>query len=220
MHKGNLSRRGFMQRSLAGLTAAGLPLWYAQEVFAAEQEGAKQEAKKVAANDKIVVGLIGCGGQGRGILRGARGDKRVEVAAVCDVDRGHREAAAKESGKDVATFEDFRRLNDRKDINAVLIGTPDHWHALIAIDAMRKGKDVYCEKPLTLTIAESQAVAKVAAIPRKSFRSAANSAPMPGSVSLASWSATVESARSRRWRRASATTRWAARSSRKKSLPG
>src|SRR5205823_2191180 len=117
--------------------------------------------------------LIGCGGQGRGIMRGAKGDKRVQVVALCDVDKSHREAAlAKDLGgsKDVKLYEDFRELNDLKDINAVMIGTPDHWHALTAIDAMRKGKDVYCEKPMTLTVAEAQAVAKVAKDTKKIFQ--------------------------------------------------
>src|SRR5262249_36813423 len=63
---------------------------------------------------------------------------------------------------DIKTYTDFRELLDRKDINAVTIAVPDHWHALIAIDALRKGKDVYCEKPLTLTIAEGKALVKVA----------------------------------------------------------
>src|SRR3954452_17520852 len=110
MEKGNLSRRGFMQRSLAALTAAGLPSWAALEVFQAEARAADEAKKPVAANDKIVLGLIGCGGQGRGIMGAARGDKRVQVVAVCDVDKKHREETAKSVGKDCQTFEDFRKL--------------------------------------------------------------------------------------------------------------
>src|SRR5204863_6090831 len=93
---------------------------------------------------------------------GARSDKGVEVVAVCDVDTSRRRKLAGELGKDVKDYEDFRELLDRRDLDAVLIATPDHWHTLIAIDALRKGKDVYCEKPLTLTIAEGKALVKVA----------------------------------------------------------
>src|SRR5204862_5880859 len=91
-----------------------------------------------------------------------KGQKGVEFVAVCDVDAGRRKKALADICPGGKEYEDFRELLDRKDINAVTIATPDHWHALIAIDALRKGKDVYCEKPLTLTIAEGQAVVKVA----------------------------------------------------------
>ena len=74
--RGTLSRRGFVQRSLAAMVGAGLPLWFARENVGHQLQAAEDEKKKVAANDKIVIGLIGCGGQGRGIMRGARGDKR------------------------------------------------------------------------------------------------------------------------------------------------
>jgi predicted dehydrogenase len=159
MDKGNLSRRGFMQRSLAAMTAAGLPAWYAREVFALDEE------KKKPADDEIVMGAIGIGSpqsRGRAIAGDARRDKNVKYIAVCDVDARHRSAAAKLFDSEVKQREDFRELLDNKDIKAVTIATPDHWHALVAIDALRKGKDVYCEKPLTLTIAEGQALVKVA----------------------------------------------------------
>jgi predicted dehydrogenase len=165
MEKGNLSRRGFMQRSLGALTAAGLPLWAAHEVFEHEVRAADDAKKTVAAGDKIVLGLIGCGGQGRHDMREAMKDKAVHVAAVCDVDRGRREETIKNDLKgpgDVRAYEDFRELLDNKDINAVIIGTPDHWHTLPAIAAIRKKKDVYCEKPLTLTVAEGQALVNAA----------------------------------------------------------
>jgi predicted dehydrogenase len=93
-------------------------------------------------------------------------NKRIEVAAVCDVDRNHRDMAAdivlQKTGRRVGVYKDFRDLCDRQDIDAVLIAVPDHWHALTSIYAMESGKDVYCEKPLTLTIAEGQAMVKAA----------------------------------------------------------
>jgi predicted dehydrogenase len=159
MHKGNLSRRGFMQRSLAAMAAAGLPAWYAREVFALDEE------KKKPGDEPIVMGAIGIGSpqsRGRAIAGDARKDKNVKYVAVCDVDGRHRAAAAKLFDSEVKQYEDFRELLDNKTIKAVTIAVPDHWHALIAIDALRKGKDVYCEKPLTLTIAEGQALVKVA----------------------------------------------------------
>ncbi len=164
MDRGNLSRRGFMERSLGMMAAAGLPLWYAREMFEHEARADDAAKKPVAANDRILVGLIGCGGMGRGDMNNIKRRKGVEVVAVCDVDRRHREqtiAKDLKDVKDVKAYEDFRELCDRKDINVVIVATPDHWHTLCAIEAMKKGKDVYCEKPLTLTIAEGKALTRV-----------------------------------------------------------
>jgi predicted dehydrogenase len=169
----NLSRRGFLQRSLAGLTAAGLPLWFAQDVLAQQEEAKEKEKKKVAANDRIRVGCIGIGSpasRGMAIMGDAKSKKGVEIVAVCDVDKRHLERAAKAVGGDCKKYDDYRQLNDSKDVDAVLIATPDHWHALVAIDSMRKGKHVYCEKPLTLTVVEGQAVARVARQTGKAFQ--------------------------------------------------
>jgi predicted dehydrogenase len=169
MQQGNFSRRGFLQRSLTALTlGAGLPLWYAREVLAVEDEKKADPNKSVAPSERIVMGAIGIGPQprrGRDIYNDARGQKGVEYVAACDLDTKHLDFAAnlmKENGFSCEKYKDFRQLLDRKDINAVTIAVPDHWHTLIAIDALRKGKDVYCEKPLTLTIAEGQALVKVA----------------------------------------------------------
>ena len=88
-----------------------------------------------------------------------------DFLAVCDVDRRHAEKAKDDNhiGKGKAdVYEDYRKLLDRKDIDAVIIGTPDHWHTKICIDAMKAGKDVYCEKPLTLTIDEGKKLGQVA----------------------------------------------------------
>ena len=169
MHKGNLSRRGFLQRSLATLAAAGLPAWYAREVFAAEDD------KKPGAPDKMIMGAIGIGSpasRGRAIYNDARGQK-AEYVAACDVDRRYLDNALqmmKKDGFDAKGYADFRELLDNPKVNAVTIAVPDHWHALIAIDALRKGKYVYCEKPLTLTIDEGKAVVKVAKETGRTFQ--------------------------------------------------
>src|SRR5262249_42612556 len=163
----NLSRRGFLQRALAALTAGvGLPAWFAQELVAAEDEKRAREKKTVAPSDRIVLGVIGGGNpasRGTQLMDLVKRHKGVEMVAVCDVDARHRDLAAKKlAGRDVEKFEDFRKLLDRSDINAVIIATPDHWHTLIALEALRKGKDIYCEKPLTLTVTEGQTLVKAA----------------------------------------------------------
>jgi predicted dehydrogenase len=166
--RGNLSRRGFMQKSVAAMTAAGLPAWYAQEVFGA-QEKSDAAAKPGGANGKLQVGVVGVGPNPRrsnALYGEAKRSKNVPVhfTAVCDVDARHVEHAVKQYGADkfeVAGLKDFRELNARKDVDAVIIATPDHWHALMAVDALRKGKDVYCEKPLTLTVEEALLLQKV-----------------------------------------------------------
>ncbi len=166
MDKGNLSRRGFLQRSLAAMTAgAGLPLWYAREVQAAEEERAAR-AKKPGPNDRIQLGIIGSGDRSKQLLGDVKRHKDFQVIAVCDVDKKHQDEVAKIVEKtykvECAKYGDFRDLCSRKDIDAVLMVTPDHWHALTAIAALKSGKDVYGEKPLSLTIAEGQAMLKVA----------------------------------------------------------
>jgi predicted dehydrogenase len=168
MNKGNLSRRGFLRQSLAGLAAAGLPAWYARELMAAQEQQGAAAAKAVAANDQLTMGVIGVGSpQSRSlqIYHKVKGFKQLRFTALCDVDARHLKRATgilKGDGHQVSAHKDFRRLVEDKDLNTVLIATPDHWHTLIAIEAMRQGKDVYCEKPLTLTVEEALALVKVA----------------------------------------------------------
>jgi len=117
------------------------------------------------ANDRIVTGHVGVGRQGTFNLKKFR--DLAEPAALCDVDKGHLAAAMKlaqedEDPKKCDGYGDYRRLLDRKDIDAVVVTTPDHWHAPITIHACQAGKDVYCEKPLTLTIAEGRKTVEAA----------------------------------------------------------
>jgi predicted dehydrogenase len=116
----------------------------------------------IGPNDRVVVGLIGCGGRGRyvaGLMREAPG---VEFAATADVYLPNAERAREWAGPAANAYQDFRRLLDRKDIDAVLIATPDHWHAAIAVLACQAGKDVYVEKPLAHNVREGRAIVNAA----------------------------------------------------------
>ncbi|MFA7003351.1 MAG: Gfo/Idh/MocA family oxidoreductase [Verrucomicrobiia bacterium] len=161
-----VSRRGFLQR--AGGAAIGLaaPMIVPSRVLG--RDGA------TAPSERITIGCIGLGGQGQGNMRNFIAQPDAQIVALCDVERGAehrglataRKTAADSSGKvgrpigdgSLATYRDFRELLARDDIDAVSIGTPDHWHGLIAVAAARAGKDIYCEKPLSLTLADGRAM--------------------------------------------------------------
>src|SRR5216684_698264 len=104
-------------------------------------------ATALGANDRIRVGLIGCGGRGRSNLELFQTDPSCRIVAICDVDQGRAEETRASLSPPPDIYSDFRRLLERKDIDAVIVATPDHWHAIPAIQAMRAGKDVYLEKP-------------------------------------------------------------------------
>ena len=152
--KKRITRRGFLKTAAAaGVVGAVGPTIVKAQVF--------------GANDRITFAGIGMGGQGRGDLGGFLGFKELQVLAVCDVVEAHRNAAkgsvdGRYKNKDCKAYTDFREVTGRDDIDAVLIGTPDHWHAIIAIEAMKNGKDVYCEKPETLTVRQGRAMVEVA----------------------------------------------------------
>lgn len=118
----------------------------------------------LGANERIVMGLIGCGGQGRDDMRRlvAAGGGSVEFAALCDVYEPQWRRLKRSRAPMATGHADFRSLLDRNDIDAVSIATPDHWHALTAIAACQAGKDIYCQKPLSLTIAEGRAMVTAA----------------------------------------------------------
>jgi predicted dehydrogenase len=118
-------------------------------------------ARELGANDRIRIGCIGVGGRGWGILHEARqvGEKpeiNAEIVAGCDIYEPHRRRMLEAKVPEV--YVDYRRIMDRKDIDGVLIATPDHWHAPITIAAMESDKDVYCEKPMTRYWHEGKAV--------------------------------------------------------------
>ena len=125
-------------------------------------------AADTKANSRLTMAFIGMGTQSRGLL-GAFLGQETQVLAVCDVDKNRREDAKKRvddyyAGKSIKNkcdaYNDFREIINRKDIDAVCIATPDHWHAIITLAALKAGKDVYCEKPLTHNIHESIEVIK------------------------------------------------------------
>lgn len=147
-----VTRRDFLKTTAAAAGLAGVPLWYAEECLAASSP-----TKPLGPNDKPGIGLIGCGGQGRGDCNWAK--NYGQVIAVADVDEKHAAEAKKQFGAE-AQYSDFRKLLERDDIHVIINGTPDHWHTLINVAAARAGKDIYTEKPLTLTIAEGRQLVK------------------------------------------------------------
>ncbi len=116
----------------------------------------------LGANDLIRMGTVGTGGRGQYLMKEATKVGGVEWVAVCDVYSARRDKAATIAGGTVKTFNDHRQLLDIKDIDAVIVATPDHWHAPVAVDAMRAGKDVYIEKPMVHFPKDGQAIVKAA----------------------------------------------------------
>jgi predicted dehydrogenase len=169
----SFSRRQFLKTSTkASIAVAAFPY-----VIPASARGADGN---VAPSNRISLGVIGTGNQGFNDMRGFLGDERVQIVAVCDLNResaGYWDGAVagREPGRRLVEQHyarkapsgsyqgcdacvDFRELLARKDIDAVLISTPDHWHAIPVVEAARAGKDIYCQKPLSLTIAEGRAM--------------------------------------------------------------
>jgi predicted dehydrogenase len=156
MKKKQISRRQFLKRA-SGITAGAMAFPYLVSSSALGQSG------RPAASDRIVMGCIGVGSQGTGNMRGFLGKREVQVVAVCDVDKKHRERAKKlvdekYGNSDCKMYLDFRDVTERKDIDALSLALPDQWHSIPVIMGARSGKDIYGEKPLARTIREGRAI--------------------------------------------------------------
>jgi predicted dehydrogenase len=140
------TRRHFIQATTAASFAAN--------AFAQGQQSSR------SANDRIQIALIGAGGMGTGDVESALAQDGVELVAVSDVYDGRLIRAKERWGNHIFTSRDHREILARPDVDAVIVGTPDHWHAQISIDAMNAGKDVYCEKPMVQKIEDGKRVAE------------------------------------------------------------
>jgi len=150
-----VSRRGFLKTSAAAAGAVAFPYIIPSSALGA--------GGAVAPSDRTVMGCVGVGSQGTGNMRGFLNKRRVQIVAVCDVDRAHRDRAKglvdeRYDNEDCAGYNDFRELLARTDLDAVSIALPDHWHSVPAIMAAKAGFDIYAEKPLSLTIPEGRAM--------------------------------------------------------------
>ena len=148
--KGRLTRRKFLARSSSGALVASL--------------GAFPAIQALEAPQKVRLGFIGTGGRGQHHIQEfkTRMADEIEIVALCDVDKSHLDAAAGIVGGSVRKESDFRKVLDSKDVDAVVIATPDHWHAIPAVLACQAKKDVYVEKPLGHDIREGRLIADAA----------------------------------------------------------
>jgi len=136
-----ITRRDFLKETaVAGATAAVL--------------GGLAPARVLGANDKIRVGAMGTGGRCQSLMKIFADNPSVDLVAVCDVYGPRRDKALKIAGPDAKSYLDYHELLDRKDVDAVIIGSPDHWHKQMLIDAVHAGKDAYLEKPIMHSIEE------------------------------------------------------------------
>lgn len=150
----NLTRRSAIKQSLKAAAAISAPMFLPASVLGL--------GGRTGPNSRITIGLIGHGKIMKGHRQYHLGRDTVEVVGLCDVDQRKLDLALAEvkdkTGKTCPTYEYYEELCARSDVDAVVVGTPDHWHAQISIEAMKNGKDVYVEKPMTLTIEEGKAM--------------------------------------------------------------
>jgi predicted dehydrogenase len=141
-----IERRDFIKRGIATVGAA-----------------AASSANILGANDRVRVGVIGPGRQGRGVMKTFMKNQDAQIVAICDVFQPQIDLAINDAKLEgVETYKDFRKILDRKDIDAVIIASPDHWHALMTVMACQAAKDVYVEKPISVTVEEGSKMVQAA----------------------------------------------------------
>jgi predicted dehydrogenase len=150
-----MSARNFLRRDFFRRAAQGAAVF-----------SAASYSRILGANDKIQLGVIGCGSRGTLDMSMFQKDPAVNFAALCDI-YGDQIDKVREMAPEAKTFSDHTKLLEIKEIDAVLIATPDHWHTVIAVDALNAGKDVYVEKPLTLTIKEGPRIVRAARVNKR-----------------------------------------------------
>ncbi|HOJ33982.1 MAG TPA: Gfo/Idh/MocA family oxidoreductase [Candidatus Hydrogenedentes bacterium] len=157
------SRRDFIKITSGAAASAGITAGCAtrQKATYAAIAG-KAPTGKATPSETVVLGIIGCAGRGKALMSWFKTCPDVRFAAVCDVYKPHREEAVELLDGKADAYEDFRSVLDRKDIDAVIVATPPHWHPLMTILACEAGKDVYCEKPMCSTPIEGRAMIKAA----------------------------------------------------------
>ena len=132
---------------------------FAKSVALAGATTALGATRILGAAERVRLGFIGLGNRGDQVLDAFLKQQDCEVVAICDLSQPYLDFSAKKIGGQPKQFKDYRRILEMKEVDAVVIATPDHWHALQAIHACQAGKDVYVEKPLTLCVAEGRAIA-------------------------------------------------------------
>src|SRR6267154_9699 len=157
MKRNRFSRREFLQTTAgaAGATLAATSIFLDSEPLFASPEA-------VAASDRVRFGIVGVGMEGSGLLTTAIQLPGVECAAACDLYDGRHELAREIVGKSIPTTRRYQALLDNKEIDAIIVAVPDHWHKQVVVDALAAGKDVYCEKPFSHSAADGLALVAAA----------------------------------------------------------
>lgn len=188
MKNKSINRRRFLKRAAGtAVGAIGFPYLI--------RSSALGKAGTIAPSNRIVMGAIGVGSQGTSDMKGFLSKSEVQMVAVCDVDRKHRNRAkqivnTKYQNSDCRTYLDFRDLIGRGDLDAVCLALPDHWHGIISVAAARAGLDIHGQKPLARTIVEGRAICDAVKRYGVVWQTGSQHAPAETFITPVNWSAT------------------------------